>query len=565
MASKSPDELIADARGQMIVGWGTEVEARGGNRDLGAVTSEHERLHVSLTRSTSFGVLLRACATHRPGALQTLVVACRRTQEVYATCLSAWMIAQVPETTLAPYPGYMEYVETGRRFARPFTDASLAARAAVSAACQVAMQPPMSRDIRQMLTDPDAPIRLPDEAQPDFRLARLLEGRIDMRALVQGYPVVWSDQPVWALDGHLESSERRPFGEIVRTIGYELTRAMYGAFQDHLLGLGVPCLAWDEQGIDPEVTAIGELGAQEWLEEPRGIDVPGTASADTRLKTLHTFDSERWIQQDAEGRLYAEHVVHALRESTPGGLTADHLVTRRHGIGHAFVIARPLSLLLEQYAMTSETRDLLTAAARDGVVTAVRATVQEPTMGRLTVLGVLTTHEELSLLEALNLQDGIAASISHSVLTMPGWADYWVPVLHSASEITLNCDIPLTRWLTVAEGERVPPRLRFYCFSPTGSNHDTPTQVLAVEYEGAEGKVDRRVLFLGGPVSLSLLASMVSESSSLHAIEDPEILGKSPELMLAVSRLLADEPWFDRRGFTYLARFREDKARDTRA
>ena len=552
MNDLDPDALIVNARGSMRVGWGTEVEANGGDSDLAAVASEHERLHVRLGRSTSFGVLLRICAAHRPMELLGLIEMSRTTEEVFATYLSVGLASRPPDVVLAPYPDYLQYLNLGRRIAGDFRDGSVAARCAVSAATQVAMQVPMS-GMARMLADHDTEIALPRESQPDVRLGLLVDLAPELGALAEGYPTTWADRPIRDL---LSAKPNRQIAAEVRTRGKTLTQAFYMVLQEALADSGFPCLAWDEQTADPAVRSLSAMGERDWVPRQLGFaGLPTTKSHQfTRLDGLRELDTERWIQPDAGGRMNAEHLTDVFAETASGGLRVGHLITRQQGVGHLLIVARPLHLILEQYALTAQSRVLLAAAAPGGVVTAVRATIQEPTLGRLTVLGVLTSASQLARLTDLGLELGMFTSIAHSVLGVVEWAEYWLPALHAHSEIVLTCDIPFSQWLETAEAEATPPKVHFYSFETAGPANDTPTQVLAIEYEGAEGKVDHRQLFLGGPLSVNYLADLVNDSAALDAAPDPDILARSQAMRTVTERLVFDEPWFDRRGVEYLRR-----------
>jgi hypothetical protein len=534
------------AHGATVIGWGTVVDARSGDRGAAAMVSEHERLHVSLNQASAFGMLLRAWATHRPDHLGDVIEMCRTTHEVYATYLSVWIGDGDPQSVLEDYPDYVGYFEQGQRLAREFAGGSVAARAAVSAACQAAMQPQLSDAATQLQ---EGRLLVPENSRPDNRLALLVDAEPRLGHLAEPFPIAWSRGSIGAT---IERESTRDSGESLRADAKRLTRSMYEAFAEVLGSAGFGCLPWQEDGaLDPEVLALGLLGERGGL--PPSLDLGGTSSDAPRnpfLLNLQASDGERWVQHEG-GRAYVAHLADIPESAEENEPQLGHFVARVPEASHVFVVARPLGLLLEQYEISERAQRLLRAAATDGVITAVRHVGFDEEGGRVTILGILSSASQLDLLRSLDTDLGLLADITMAGLVSVDWMGYWLHSLRP-DEVVLGCDIPLSHWLEAAEAEPTPPRLRFVCFEAIPETGSAPTEVLAVEYEDAAGKADRRQLILGGPIAVSSLASALAESPRVVARHDRELVSGSKPLKAVVSRLVEEEPWFERRGHEYM-------------
>jgi len=549
-----PDDVAASAKAQgvTVIGRGTAVEARGTDFDGAAIVSEHERLHVSLNNATSFGTLLHGCATHKPTSLAALVDACRTTHEVYATYLSVWLGRKNPAAFLAGYPTYLRYYELGCRLAKEFVAGSVITRCVISAACQVAMQPPIP-GAAAWLQDVAAETSIFQAARPDQRLALLIDRRIELAALVGDVPDSWREV---SLPEALQQGGEEALGPSFNDASRELTRTIYEAFASEVRRAGLSCLDWDGQCDDPDVAAVRQLGQKPWLPLPLGLGrqqanempLPGPNL------TLRYLDTERWLQRDAHSPLLAIPFDDIPKRGEGDDLRQGHFIADMKGASHILLIVRPLDLLLEQYAMDAESAAQLRVAATAGVVTAVRLVGYEKDT-RLTVLGLLSRSAQLRYLAKFPTDLGILGSISLAAAFLPAWQQRWLPAVHAHSHVFLLCDMALSHWLEAAEAEATPPRLR-YMAGRIETESDTPTEVLAIDYLEAEGKVDRRLMVLGSPPAVHNLRRALENSEHLHALGDEHFFAESPVWRAVLTRLLTEEPWFDRRALEYLARSR---------
>jgi hypothetical protein len=538
-----PNDIAAGAtaQGAAIIGWGTIVEATGDDRSTAAFVSEHERLHVNLNLGSAYGVLLRACAIHNPENLGAVVEMCRTTHETYATYLGIWVAEEEPAEVLARFPSYVRYFEHGQLLAREFRDGGIAARNAVSAAAHAAMQPQLPDLVPQMR---DGVLSLPETSQPDPRFAALCEEAPEVRALLDSFPPDWLERPI-------EETLRTEHAAASRDEMTRLNRVLYEHYADVLRSRGFPTLSWNGQHEDESVIAISRLGGA-GEEIPLSLNL-GKDEDDPRNPSrlsLRVFDRERWVQSGSPSAALAVHLLDVPAEPPAGTVGPKHLIGDRPGESHVFIVVRPLEMLLAQYRLSEQSRRILSAAATKGVVTAVRRTVNlegEPAA----LLAPLSSVSELQRLRGLDTDLGILTSVSFACLGIPEWRDYWLPSLHMSSELFLNCDIPLSHWLEATEAEEALSSLRFESQGAISDRTDTPTQILAVEYDVAE-KVDTRQLILGSPTAIASLAFALASSPHVSAKQDREMLPSSQLWQRVISRLLDEEPWFDRRGFEYL-------------
>jgi hypothetical protein len=260
-----PDDIAASAtaQGVTLVGWGTVVDAGGGDRDTAAFVSEHERLHVNLNSSTSYGILLRACAIHAPRHLGSAVELCRTTHETYATYLGIWVVLEEPQRVLAAFPDYLRYFALGERLAREFRAGGIAARNAVSAAARAAMHLPLPGLAAQLR---DGEIAIPEDAGPDRRFAVLCEAAPPVRELLGAFPTTWLDEPI---EKTLEEEHGLSKDEMEK-----LNHVLFERYAEVLRTEGFPTLDWNAHQQDDDIRAIAGLGGA-------APEIPTTRSTST--------------------------------------------------------------------------------------------------------------------------------------------------------------------------------------------------------------------------------------------------------------------------------------------
>lgn len=567
----------ASASGATVPGRGSLLYP-GGVDEMRSMVAEHERLHMDLNAHSSFGALLVRLGREvdrmgsdqgglaRHARLGELVECCRTTHEVYATPISLWHTVLSADDALDSYPGYRTYLELGRKLCHGFLEWSMAAEYLIVAACWVAMQIPLHELLKGTDEDTLEPATIPDVLRPDVRLQQIVDRRnsLDFTWLAKAVPEPWLAER--AID---VSRTGLAFLDSFTETCIGISLRLYLQYGKLLESLGMPVLEWDGHckyttrrvADTPHPPALLSRSIEGTSAEYVSRTVKQTLRVVHPRLSLETHEQERLVRREPAGPLYARDITNFLAQSNTDWALVDFVADTL--VPHILIVSRPVELLIEQYSPDARTVAVLRAAARDGVVTAVRMIGVPEGGGEIfTVLALLTEYKDLRLLSTLptdpqRYPPDLISSISLSCMFARGWSDYWTIPLQIVTSPVAFCDVLPSSWMTMLEASEEDVDLAFITVLVKPSPGYSLAQIdsvgaLVAECADAEGALDRWTVFFGSQGVIGSIAGALTYHATIKASTSAEVSRPTSPAGVVLARLSSEETWFDPAGMSYV-------------
>ncbi len=513
----------------------------------------HEMYHGLLNDSTAYGTLLHVAGLlvreqpsvpHYASLLACLLDGARDTHETYATYSSVFLVGRgrCDPTLVDAYPGYPSYLTNALEIAGTMPNPLLGFQL-VQSVTRAAMQP----DCLTLFapTPPEQWIDVaarPDLGRPDQRLT-VLRSASFLQRTAEAFSH-WADAQTDPLVHEVLNTRPKTDAEYDRLIDKDLDSAtdvigayLYDLCCAELHRVAQTCLAFNgHQAHTAAILArvahvLPEGSARRLNAAPEGSRLDDLLSgfAQERLVVVPARIKGRWAWlDDLPEERWPELLV---------GPTA-----------HAFIVVRPSSRLQEQYVF-----DASEPLPRDasGAFVAVRRRAIE-TDGRATVeYMVLRDPEQLDRLsERLKLTGRTIASCAMSILAAEEWQSAWLPALRRLSHFDVLIDLDPFQYVRAwaRQSEFVTAFTTM-----TARVGDREHMALALRPDSDGG-----IVFLA-PCTSVFCSAMAVELRSLAAEGAPFAEDTGPfesereALILVLSHLFLEEPWFDFRAAVPLA------------
>lgn len=550
-------------RGRYVDGqWEVSTGGRATDAAVRMVTL-HEIMHAELNDSTAWGSLFHACAAlvqHAPDPAAyrdvslSVIEACRRTHEVFATYTGAFLADRAAgQSLLAGRPEYLAHYADACQLAVGVPRGSQLEWYVVISAIRACMQ---SHGLPEALRTGLDRFRLADlraRDLPDVRLDMLIEdgeelgrsisrdiaGKLEpahrkaaLRWLTSqpGDPASSGDEDEEVQDRAAAIAERMCFDRSAAALDRRGARVL--SYNGH------------QAFTDETVAAVHRLA-------PAARDTFSAAAADAAEpgKIMQDFGLERLRVRDqplaAGVMLLADvprrHRQKVLRLRDPGGF-------------YTFLVARSAGTLRAQHAITDELRPL--PLADTAPVVAIRTPAGTPEAPALRLWQVARPRE-LRVLQRQIGGLGVVSSVSMSLLADTPWESHWLESLLECGPVTILMDLNpfahFEHWAslglqiqygTVEAASDTESRIGFACIC-----HSPATEL---GYERAT------FLTVCSDMQADALTMVLQRRWPAVAHEDPDaIRDRLDAIRIALSHLITEETYFTFTG----AGVRADSAR----